>query len=168
MTKGEGPRTLPPPAWFSGARTASGPEGCQRGSGNEDPVQGEQVPVCVQASQGFGVSPWGRHPERNGTSGRSHPSRTEPVSGPGDPKASNPFDRFGPKVTPLSGWDHRDDRPPVKEADPGGTLLVARLPSSRRRSFHGPAIRSPKAASRERLEEATRFPRISMLKGRSP
>jgi hypothetical protein len=109
--------------WFSGARTASGPEGCQRGSGNEDPVQGEQVPVCVQASQGFGVSPWGRHPERNGTSGRSHPSRTEPVSGPGDPKASNPFDRFGPKVTPLSGHDRRDDRPPGGRSVPAGPCL---------------------------------------------
>jgi hypothetical protein len=100
--------------------------------------------------------------------GRSRLSRTEPGPRAWRPEGLRPFDRFGSKVTPLSGWDHRDDRPPVKEADPGGTLLVARLPSSRRRSFHGPAIRSPKAASRERLEEATRFPRISMLKGRSP
>jgi hypothetical protein len=113
---------------------------CARGANS-------RVGPGISGVRGF---PLGRHPERNGTSGRSHSSRTGPVSGPGDPRASNPFDRFGPKVTSLSGHDRRDDRPPGEGIGPGGTLLVARPLSSRRRPFHGPSIRGPKAASRGR------------------
>jgi hypothetical protein len=70
---------------------ASGPEGCRTGSGNEDPVQGEQIPVWGQASRGLGVAPWAG--TRSGEDHRPKSiTRTEPVSWPGDPKASYPFD----------------------------------------------------------------------------
>jgi hypothetical protein len=58
---------------------ASGPEGCWTGSGNEDPVQGEQIPVWDQASRGLGVAPWAG--TRSGEDHRPKPiTRTGPVS----------------------------------------------------------------------------------------
>jgi hypothetical protein len=97
---------------------------------------------------GFRGFPLGRHPEPNGMLAEAFfPDRTGLLAW--RPRASDPFDRFGPKVHPLSGLDRRDDRPPGRRMIPAGPCLW-------RASFppEGGPSKAHRSAARRQLHES--------------